>query len=58
MLVTFSSSDQVSGVSSEDAKAGLKPDTRHLKPMLGERFITHDNVQKKSYFISKLPNLK
>ena len=26
---------QVSGVRSEKAKAGLTPDTRHLKPMLG-----------------------
>ena len=48
---------QVSGVSSENARAGLKPDTRHLKPMLGEGFITPDNVQKKSYFQSKLPSL-
>jgi len=29
-----------------------------LKPMLGEGFITPDNVQKKSYFHSKIPNLQ
>ena len=43
-----------SGVSSEDTRTGLKPDTRNLKLMLGEGFITPDNVQKKSYFQSKL----
>jgi hypothetical protein len=36
-----------SGVSSENAKAGLKPDTRNLKPMIGEGFTLPDNVQKK-----------
>ena len=36
---------QVSGVSREKAKASLKPDTRHLKPILREGFITPDNVQ-------------
>ena len=41
---------QVSGVSREKARAGLKPDTRNLKPMLGEGFITPDNVQKKELF--------
>jgi hypothetical protein len=41
---------QVSGVSREKARASLKPDTRHLKPMLGEGFITPDNVQKKELF--------
>jgi hypothetical protein len=41
---------QVSGVSSEDARAGLKPETRNLKPMLGEGFITPDYVQKKELF--------
>jgi hypothetical protein len=35
------------GVSSENARAGLKPETRNLKPMLGEGFTTPDNVQKK-----------
>jgi hypothetical protein len=44
---------QVSGVSREKARAGLKPDTRNLKPMLGEGFITPDNVQKKTIFIVK-----
>ena len=38
---------QVSGVRCENARASLKPDTRHLEPMLGEGFITPDNVQKK-----------
>jgi hypothetical protein len=33
---------QVSGVRMEKAGAGLTPDTRNLKPMLGERFITSD----------------
>jgi len=28
------------------------------KPILGEGFITPDNVQKKSYFQSKLPSLE
>jgi hypothetical protein len=37
----------VSGVSSEKARASLKPDTRHLKPMLREGFTTPDNVPKK-----------
>jgi hypothetical protein len=41
---------KVSGVSREKARASLKPDTRHLKPMLGEGFITPDNVQKKELF--------
>jgi len=36
-----------SGVSSKKARTGLKPDTRHLKPMLREIFTTPDNVQKK-----------
>jgi hypothetical protein len=40
----------VSGVSSEKARASLKPDTRHLKPMLREGFTTPDNVQKKDLF--------
>jgi hypothetical protein len=48
---------QVSGVSSENARAGLKPETRNLKPMLGEGFTTPDNVQKKSYFHSILRGL-
>jgi hypothetical protein len=39
-----------SGVSSENAKARLKPDTLDLKPMLGEGFTTPDNVQKKELF--------
>ena len=38
-------------------RAGLTPDTRHLKPMLGESFLTSDNVQKKSHFHSKLRGL-
>jgi len=37
----------VSGVSSENARAGLTPETRNLKPMHAEGFITPDNVQKK-----------
>jgi len=41
---------RVSGVSNENARAALKPDTRHLKPMLGEGFTTPDNVQKKELF--------
>ncbi len=41
---------QVSGNSSENARAGLKPETRNLKPMLGEGFTTPDNVQKKELF--------
>ena len=41
---------QVSGVRCENARASLKPDIRHLKPMLGEGFITPDNVQKKELF--------
>jgi hypothetical protein len=39
-----------SGVSSENARAGLKPDTRNLNPRLGEGFITPDNVHKKELF--------
>ena len=31
----------------ENARAYLKPDTRHQNPMLGEGFIMPDNVQKK-----------
>jgi hypothetical protein len=41
---------KVSGVSSKKARTGLKPDTRHLKPMLRESFTTPDNVQKKDLF--------
>jgi hypothetical protein len=41
---------KVSGVRSENARAGLTPDTRNLKPMLGEGFITPDNVKKKELF--------
>jgi hypothetical protein len=36
----------LSGVSGENARAGLKPDTPNLKPMLGEGFTTPDNVPK------------
>ncbi len=36
-----------SGVSSENVRASLRPETRNLKPMLGEGFTTPDNVQKK-----------
>jgi len=44
----------VSGVSSENPRTGLKPDTRDLKPMLGEGFITPDNIPKKrAFFIVK-----
>jgi len=43
---------QVSGVSSEKARASLKPDTRHLKPVLREGFTTPDNVQKKDLFFN------
>jgi hypothetical protein len=46
-----------SGVSSENARASLKPETRNLKPMLGEGFTTPDNAQKKSYFQSILRGL-
>jgi hypothetical protein len=42
---------QVSGVRGENAEADLKPDTRNLKPMLGEGFITPDNVLKRAIFI-------
>ena len=38
---------RVSGVSSKKVRAGLKPDTRHLKPILRKGFNTPDNVQKK-----------
>jgi hypothetical protein len=38
---------KVSGVSSKKVRAGLKPDTRHLKPILRKGFNTPDNVQKK-----------
>ena len=48
---------RVSGVRRETAIAGLKPETRNLKPMLREGYITPDNVQKKSYFHSKSRNL-
>ncbi len=41
---------RVSGVSSENARAGLKPETRNLKPMLGEGFTTPDNVPPKELF--------
>jgi hypothetical protein len=41
---------QVSGFRSKSARAGLTPDTRNLKPMLGEGFITPDNVPKKELF--------
>jgi hypothetical protein len=40
----------VSGVSSKKVRAGLKPDTRHLKPILRKGFTTPDNVQKKELF--------
>ena len=43
---------RVSGVSSEKARASLKPDARHLKPMLREGFTTPDNVQKKDLFFN------
>ena len=48
---------QVSGVSSENERAGLKPETRNLKPMLGEGFTTPDNVQKKELFFYPNPAL-
>jgi len=41
---------RVSGIRSEKARTGLKPDTRNLKPKLGEGFIEPDNVQKKELF--------
>ncbi len=41
---------RVSGVSSKKARASLKPDTRHLTPMLRKGFTTPDNVQKKDLF--------
>jgi len=34
----------------ENARAGLTPDSRNLKPMLGEGFITPDDVHKKELF--------
>jgi hypothetical protein len=37
---------QVSGVSSENARVGLTPEARNLKPLLGKGFIMPDNVQK------------
>jgi hypothetical protein len=37
---------RVSGVSSENARAGLTPETRNLTPLLGEGFIMPDYVQK------------
>jgi hypothetical protein len=40
-------------VSSENARAGLKPDpspAEHQTPMLGEGFTTPDNIQKKELF--------
>jgi len=43
---------RVSGVSSEKARTSLKPDTRHLKPMLREGLTTPDNVQKKDLFFN------
>ncbi len=42
-----------SGVSSKEAKTGLKPDppsAEHLKPMLREGFTTPDIVQEKNLF--------
>ncbi len=48
----------LSGVSGENARAGLKPDTRNLKPMLGESFRMPNNVQKEIYFHSKLRGLE
>jgi hypothetical protein len=50
----------IQGVSSEKARAGLKPDpppVEHLKSMFGEGFTTPDNVQKKSYFHTILRGL-
>jgi hypothetical protein len=44
----------IQGVSTEKARASLKPDTRHLKPMLREGFTTPDNVKKKTFFSSIL----
>jgi hypothetical protein len=43
---------RVSGVSRENAISGLKPDTRNLKPMLGEGFIAPDNLSKRAIFIA------
>jgi hypothetical protein len=40
----------VSGVRSENARAGLTPDNRNLKPMLGEGLMTPNNVPKKELF--------
>ena len=34
----------------EKARTGMKPDTRHLEPMLREGFITPDNAQKRDLF--------
>ena len=50
---------QVSGVRCQCKKArtGLKPDTRHLKPMLREGFTTPGNVIRKTYFYSILRHL-
>jgi len=40
----------VSGDSSKKARTVLKPDTRHLKPIIREGFIRPENVQKKDLF--------
>ena len=37
-------------VTDDQFSTPLTPDTRHLKPMLGEGFTTPDNVQKKELF--------
>jgi len=42
----------VSGVNSEKARTSLKPETRHLKPMLREGFTMPDNIQKKDLFFN------
>jgi hypothetical protein len=43
---------KVSGVRNENAGAGLKPETRHLKPMLGEVSITPDRIKRSNYKVN------
>ena len=34
----------------ENARVGLKPDTRHLTPILGKGFMTLENAQKNELY--------
>ena len=47
----------MSGVRFQAGSRVFTPNTRYLEPMLGEGFITPDNVQKKSYFHTKILSL-